>query len=52
VVLANREIFGPTVLEDCRKAAPQATYLGGRGEGANFLSDCYPIWPAQDDAML
>ena len=45
VVLGDGEIVWPTVLEDCRKAVPKATYLGGRIEGSNFLSARWDLIP-------
>ena len=47
VVLGDGEIVWPTALEDCRKAAPQATYLGGRIEASNFLSARWDLVPRE-----
>jgi radical SAM superfamily enzyme YgiQ (UPF0313 family) len=45
VVLGDGELVWPTVLEDCRKGTPQATYLGGRVEGANFQAARWDLIP-------
>jgi hypothetical protein len=45
VVMGDGEIVWPTVLADCRKAAPQSTYLGGRVEASNFLSARWDLVP-------
>ena len=47
MVLGDGEISWPTVLEDCRKAAPKSTYLGGRVEGADFLSARWDLIPRE-----
>jgi radical SAM superfamily enzyme YgiQ (UPF0313 family) len=45
VVTGDGEIVWPTALADCRMAAPQSTYLGGRVEPSNFLSARWDLVP-------
>ena len=45
VVLGDGELVWPTVLADCSKGTPQATYLGGRVEGSNFQSARWDLVP-------
>jgi len=45
VVMGDGEMVWPTALADCRKAAPQSTYLGGRVEASNFLSARWDLVP-------
>ena len=45
VVMGDGEIVWPTALADCRKAAPQSAYLGGRVEASNFQSARWDLVP-------
>jgi radical SAM superfamily enzyme YgiQ (UPF0313 family) len=45
VVMGDGEMAWPTALADCRKGAPQSTYLGGRVEASNFLSARWDLAP-------
>src|SRR6202163_1603534 len=47
VVLGDGEIVWPAVLEDCRRAAPRSTYLGGRVEGSDFLPARWDLLPRE-----
>jgi radical SAM superfamily enzyme YgiQ (UPF0313 family) len=45
VVLGDGELVWATALEDCSKAAPQSTYLGGRVEASSFVSARWDLVP-------